>query len=156
MSTGIPVLSAWQIELINANRHAPLEGSFESDEHEKCYQDVFEEILNKECWSKYDNKKDFQDGVVFDSVLSDDINQDVYSLVLSNSAEDAKKLNELIDIKWWQEARKQSSRMIEDGSCNAFMGWEHDEDNGDNDSGNDWFDRGWGYTGTRDPQRLYA
>lgn len=157
MSTGIPALTAWQLELINANRHAPLEVQCESDAQERAYQDVFEEILDKDRWSQYDSKEDFQDGIVFDSVLSLEIDQEIYSLLLSNSVKDAKKLNEALDIKWWKKAREVSIEMIEDGSCNKFMGWHHNEpDDGYNDFENDYYDRGMGYQGTRDPQRLYA
>lgn len=157
MSTGIPGLTKWQIELINANRHAPLEVQCDSDGEDKAYQEVFEEILDKDRWGKYDSKEDFQMGVIWDCVESLEPNQKIYSLLLSNSAEDAKKLNEALDIAWWIKAREESIRMIGDGSCNDFMGWHHNEpDDGYNDFEDDYYDRGFGYTGTRDPQSCYC
>lgn len=130
MSTGIPNIKAvfgeFKHELMMADLYAPLDVTCECDAQEYAYKKEFESILQAGKLNQYDSKQDIKDGAAWASFEDDVAIPAIYQLLLSNSVEDAQKLQLMLDIEWWKEARAQAVENVDAGkdrqSVNYFDG----------------------------------
>lgn len=113
-------MSPWKYELLMADLYAPLDVVCECDAQEYAYQAEFRMILSSEKLGKYDDKQSVQDGVVWASFEDQPENREIYQLLLSNSADDAQKLELMLNIAWWKAARAKAVENVDGGSDDDF------------------------------------
>lgn len=121
-------MSALKYELLMAGLYAPLDVTCECDSQEWAYKVEFESILSAEKLNKYDTKEDIQNGVVWSSFEDDVALPEIYQLLLSNSAEDAGKLELMLNIAWWKAARTQAIENCDNGTDHQSEPDFYDED----------------------------